>query len=335
MALVVKDRVKQFSTTSGTGTLTLGATPSGFQAFSVVGDGNTTYYAIVDPNTGDWEVGLGTYTLAGTTLSRDTVLESSNSGSLVNFSSDTKDVFVTYPAEKAVMLDDVQTLTNKTINGSSNTITNVSLSSGVTGTLPVANGGTGITSAGTAGNVLTSNGTNWTSSAPAGFPSGTKMMFVQTSAPTGWTKDTTHNNKALRVVSGTASSGGSVAFTTAFASQGVSGTIANTTAGGSVSVSGSVGNSTLSVGQLAAHSHTTFFFVDGDDGGGGRIGLTDFNFDGYSTTTTSANTGSNESHGHSFSGSGSFSGTAHNHSFTGTAINLAVQYVDVIIATKD
>jgi hypothetical protein len=148
MALVVKDRVKQFSTTSGTGTLTLGATPSGFQDFSVVGDGNTTYYAIVDPNTGDWEVGLGTYTLSGTTLSRDTVLESSNSGSLVNFSADSKDVFVTYPAEKAVLLDDVQTLTNKTINGSSNTITNVSLTSGVTGTLPVANGGTGITSLG-------------------------------------------------------------------------------------------------------------------------------------------------------------------------------------------
>ena len=102
MALVVKDRVKQFSTTSGTGTITLGATPTGFQAFSVLGDGSTTYYAIVDNNNGDWEVGLGTYTASGTTLSRDTVLSSSNSGSLVNFSSDNKEVFVTYPAEKAV-----------------------------------------------------------------------------------------------------------------------------------------------------------------------------------------------------------------------------------------
>lgn len=102
MALVVKDRVKQFSTTSGTGTITLGATPTGFQAFSVIGDGSTTYYAIVDNNNGDWEVGLGTYTLSGTTLSRDTVLASSNSGSLVNFGSDNKEVFVTYPAEKAV-----------------------------------------------------------------------------------------------------------------------------------------------------------------------------------------------------------------------------------------
>lgn len=102
MALVVKDRVKQFSTTTGTGTITLGSTPTGFQPFSSIGDGSTTYYAIVDNNNGDWEVGLGIYTASGTTLSRDTVLESSNAGSLVNFSSDTKEVFVTYPAEKAV-----------------------------------------------------------------------------------------------------------------------------------------------------------------------------------------------------------------------------------------
>ena len=102
MALVVKDRVKQFSTTSGTGTITLGSTPTGFEPFSVIGDGSTTYYAIVDNNTGDWEVGLGTYTLSGTTLSRDTVLSSSNAGSLVSFSANTKEVFITYPAEKAV-----------------------------------------------------------------------------------------------------------------------------------------------------------------------------------------------------------------------------------------
>ena len=102
MALVVKDRVKQFSTTTGTGTITLGATPTGFQSFSVIGDGSTTYYAIVDNENGDWEVGLGTYTLSGTTLARTTVLESSNAGSLVNFAAGTKEVFVTYPAEKAV-----------------------------------------------------------------------------------------------------------------------------------------------------------------------------------------------------------------------------------------
>jgi hypothetical protein len=98
MPLVVKDRVKQFSVTTGTGTLTLNSTPPGFQAFSVIGDGNTTYYAIVDSETGDWEVGIGTYTLSGTTLSRDSVLDSSSGGSLVNFASNSKDVFCNFPA---------------------------------------------------------------------------------------------------------------------------------------------------------------------------------------------------------------------------------------------
>ena len=103
MALVVKDRVQETSTTTGTGTFTLAGAVSGFQSFSVIGNGNTTYYAIVLG--AEFEVGLGTYTLSGTTLSRTTVLESSNSGSLVNFSAGTKNVFVTYPAEKAVYQD--------------------------------------------------------------------------------------------------------------------------------------------------------------------------------------------------------------------------------------
>lgn len=103
MALVVKDRVQETSTTTGTGTFTLAGAVSGFQSFSVIGNANTTYYAIVGGS--EWEVGLGTYTSSGTTLSRDTVLESSNSGSLVNFSAGTKNVFVTYPAEKATYQD--------------------------------------------------------------------------------------------------------------------------------------------------------------------------------------------------------------------------------------
>ena len=102
MALVVKDRVQETSTTTGTGTVTLGGAATGFQSFSVIGDSNTTFYTIQLPNTNEWEVGVGTYTLSGTTLSRDTILESSNSGSAVNFSAGTKNVFVTYPAEKSV-----------------------------------------------------------------------------------------------------------------------------------------------------------------------------------------------------------------------------------------
>jgi hypothetical protein len=107
MALVVKDRVQETSTTTGTGTFTLGGAVSGFQSFSVIGDGNTTYYAIVLGS--EWEVGIGTYTSSGTTLSRTTILESSNGGTAVNFSAGTKNVFVTYPAEEAVYQDETGT----------------------------------------------------------------------------------------------------------------------------------------------------------------------------------------------------------------------------------
>jgi len=98
MALVVKDRIKESTTTTGTGTITLGGSADGFQSFSAVGDGNTTYYAVISGS--DWEVGLGTYTASGTTLSRDTILESSNAGSAISLTG-TSDVFVTYPAEKS------------------------------------------------------------------------------------------------------------------------------------------------------------------------------------------------------------------------------------------
>ena len=105
MALVLKDRVQETSTTAGTGTLTLAGAIAGFQAFSAIGNGNTTYYSIVDSTAGTWEVGIGTYTASGTTLSRDTVLASSNGGSLVSFTSAAKSVFCTYPSEKGVWLD--------------------------------------------------------------------------------------------------------------------------------------------------------------------------------------------------------------------------------------
>ena len=108
MALVVKDRVKETTTTTGTGTITLAGAETGFQSFSVVGDGNTTYYAIESGNGTDWEIGVGTYTASGTTLSRDTILESSNSGSAINLTG-TSTVFCTYPAERSVNTEDIGT----------------------------------------------------------------------------------------------------------------------------------------------------------------------------------------------------------------------------------
>jgi hypothetical protein len=118
MPLVVKDRVKETTTTTGTGTITLAGAASGFQSFSVIGNGNTTYYAIVGGT--EWEVGIGTYTSSGTTLSRDTVLESSTGGTKVDFAAGTKDVFCTYPAEKSVYTDGSDNVTlpsNLSVNG--------------------------------------------------------------------------------------------------------------------------------------------------------------------------------------------------------------------------
>ena len=96
MPLVVKDRVKETSTTVGTGTYTLAGAATGFQSFSVIGNGNTTYYTATDGT--NWEVGIGTYTSSGTTLARTTILASSNAGSAVNWGAGTRDVFVTYPS---------------------------------------------------------------------------------------------------------------------------------------------------------------------------------------------------------------------------------------------
>jgi len=124
MALVLADRVKETTTTTGTGTLTLAGAATGFQSFSVIGDGNTTYYSISSPSGSEWEVGIGTYTSSGTTLARTTILASSNSGSAVNLSAGTKDVFVTYPASissaNAVMMQSTTITENTTINAGSN-----------------------------------------------------------------------------------------------------------------------------------------------------------------------------------------------------------------------
>ncbi len=251
-------------------------------------------------------------------------------------------------------------------------------------------------------------------SAPQSFPSGTRMTFNQTAAPTGWTKDTTAslNDSAFRVVTGTAASGGTVAFSTAFTSQAVSGSISSTTATnqsttatgslssttatnqattaggslssttatnqattatGSVSVSVSVGNTTLGTNEMPSHTHTArLYYYDASGPRSWFRGSYPANDSGDSVPTNA--TGGSGAHGHSGSGSGSFSGNSHNHTqdahshtftgsshnhtqdahshtftgtahnhtqdahshtFTGTAINLAVKYVDLIIATKD
>jgi len=148
-----------------------------------------------------------------------------------------------------------------------------------------------------------------TTLAASGTPSGTKMLFQQTAAPTGWTKDTTHNDKAIRIVNGTVGTGGSTAFATALGTPSVTGTI-----------SGSTGSHTLSTSEIPSHTHTSLCDATNPGPVGGVAGR------GGSPATffNTGATGGGGSHSHSLSATFS-SGQA--------AIN--VQYVDVIIATKD
>lgn len=136
MALVLKDRVKETTTTTGTGTLTLAGAAAGYQSFSVVGDGNTTYYTVTDGT--DWEVGIGTYTASGTTLSRDTILDSSNAGSAVNWGAGSKDVFLTYPAAQSVYVDGQNIVPASSASLSGNVTTIQLANSSTPGAVPTA-----------------------------------------------------------------------------------------------------------------------------------------------------------------------------------------------------
>ena len=142
MALVLADRVRETSATTGTGTITLAGAMYGYQSFSAIGDGNATYYTIYDQTSGDWEVGIGTYTASGTTLSRTTVLSSSNAGLLVPFGAGTKDVFVTYPSERSVYRDTADTYTVQqafdALTANTAGIGTATITSGTVATTPVS-----------------------------------------------------------------------------------------------------------------------------------------------------------------------------------------------------
>ena len=106
MALVLNDRVKETTTTTGTGTLTLGGAVTGFETFAAgIGNSNTTYYAVILPGSAEFEVGLGTLNSDSSTIARTTIISSSNSDNAVNFSAGTKNIFCTIPASKSVFLD--------------------------------------------------------------------------------------------------------------------------------------------------------------------------------------------------------------------------------------
>jgi len=178
MPLQLKDRVLETASAPGTGTVTLLGASLGYQSFNTaLTSGNTTYYAIADLGGANWEVGIGTFT-SPNQLARNTILESSGGGSIVNFSSGTQNVFITYPAEKSVNLDAsnnvsaLGTVSSGVWNGTAivTTYGGTGLTSYTAGDLPYYTSGTALSKLGIGANgfVLTSNGTAPTWAANSG-----------------------------------------------------------------------------------------------------------------------------------------------------------------------
>jgi hypothetical protein len=282
MALVLKDRVQETTTTTGTGTVTLAGAVSGFQSFSAIGNGNTCYYAIVGGS--EWEVGLGTYTSSGTTLSRDTILESSNGGTAVNFSAGTKSVFVTYPAEKSIYQDasgvvnltstdvttalgytpvtDARTLT---INGTSYDLTANRTWS--VGTVTSITAGTGLS-----GGTITSSGTIAIDSTVATL-TGSQILTNKTISGASNTLSNIGNssltNSAITINGTSTSLGGSISVGTV-TSVGGTGTVSGLSLSGTVTSTGNITlGGTLSVAASNFSSQTANTFLAAPNGTAG------------------------------------------------------------------
>ena len=180
MPLLLADRVKETTTTTGTGTVTLAGAVTGFRSFAVIGNANTTYYTIAGQGTSEWEVGIGTYTASGTTLSRDTVLASSaGAPTKTTFSAGVKDVFVVYPATRTAYVDGV-TVDTSGLGASAGQL----LYGSGTDTFSLL-------AAGVSGQLLTSGGAGapvWVNSAPYGIPPGSITYRAANTPPTGYLK---------------------------------------------------------------------------------------------------------------------------------------------------
>lgn len=301
MALVVADRIKESTTTTGTGTVTLLGAATGFQSFAAVGNGNTTYYCIAGQTTSEWEVGIGTYTSAGTTLARTTVLSSSNAGSLVNFSAGTKDVFVTYPASynlnttssfnlgtTSIALNRAsasQSLTGISVDGSAATLTtpraiygnNFDGSAALTQIISSTYGGTG--------NGFTKFSGPTTAEKTFTLPDATCTILTSNAAVTvaqGGTGQTTYTDGQLLIgnTTGNTLTKSTLTAGTAISVTNGSGsiTIANTgvtsaVAGTGITVSGATGAVTISIGQaVATSSNVQFNSVGVGTAGSGTAG---------------------------------------------------------------
>ena len=289
--------------TTGTGTLTLGAAVAGHLTFAAAGatNGSTVTYAIADG--ANSEIGRGLYSSAGPTLTRATILRSTNSGLALNLSG-AAEVMVTAAAEDF----DVNDFTEETTVGASDLLWIHDASAAdrrkmtVQNLLRVVATLADETAPDHAADFLLLHDTS--TNLPkrvlprnVGFPSGTRLLFQQTTAPTGWTKDTTatYNDKALRIVTGT--------VTTNVANQAFSTVFGKT----------STDNTTLSTSQMPAHQHNELVAVFDSQGGGGDAGSLDTSMGNIVQLSGGAGSGGAHSHG----------------------MDIRLNYVDVIVATKD
>jgi len=269
MAFVLADRVRETTTTAGTGAVSLAGAVSGFQTFSAaIGNANNTYYTIADPITGAWEVGIGTYTSSGNTLSRDTVLSSSNSGSLVTFAANSKDVFVTQPASRAVFVQNAgtglqtgttaftanrviysdatsTTATSASLTFDGTTLTSAAFSGPLNGTVGATTPNTGaftsVVSTSASG-ILTRTAATQDGVALVGRAGGTSSYEV-TLTPTTLTADRT---LTLPDISGTLLVDGGPLGTPS------SGTVTNLTGTASININGTVGATTPNTGAFTS-----------------------------------------------------------------------------------
>lgn len=321
MALVLRDRVKETTTTTGTGTYNLAGTATGFRTFAAaVGNTNSTYYVVEDGT--DWEVGIGTVTTGSPdTLSRDTILASSNSNAAVNWGAGTRNVFASLAAAAVLLAaNNLSELTSQStartnlglgtaavlnvgtsannivqLNGSSQIpavsgalLTNLNASNLASGTVPMARISQGPGSTLDADLLDSQQGTYYKD-----IPAGTKMLFYQASAPTGWTQDVSQNDKVIRVVSGT---GGGT--------------------GGSWTISGL--STDFQASNLPAHAHdfgTDLVVVQSGSGASFRVPNNTLSGSLYSTSSSGA-------------------GGTHNHTISSTGA-WRPSYIDVITASRN
>ncbi len=284
MAFVLKNRVQETWVGTGTGSIALaGAYPDHRRFSAVMAIGDITWATVVNPGANEWETIEVTYSAANT-LTRGTTIDGTNGASAVNFSAGTKIVFIDLPAIKIGLL-----------------AARGLLQLDASGKYPAADG-----------SALTYS--DRTNIIGASFSAGTAMLFIQTAAPTGWTKSTTHNDKALRIVNGPAGSGGSVAFSTVFGRTATDGFTLNGNHLPPTTPTGSVSRPSINVSAnlfalLGAQPGASNFYTAGSN----PIGITA-----------------------ALASDPIFSGNSFGSAFAFTiGMDIRVQYVDAIICTKD